>query len=130
MNNEVFMRSRVHIEVLPGCHIKQAFKDMATLRDAGFADEKTTITMNGITFCAGLFETVDEFMKYFDAVMSGNKQSVIDSIPMKIGCSNAFDCAAKILRDRGVETFSIDELKRFYDIEESLIMNNSERKYC
>ena len=129
MNNEVFMRSRVHIEVLPGCHIKHAFEDMIILRDAGFADENTTITLSGITFCAGLFETFDEFLPHFEAVMSGNKQSIIDSIPMKIGCSTAFDCAAKNLRERGLETFSIDELKSFYDIENSLIRNNSERKY-
>ena len=64
-----------------GMTAKKAFEDIALLREKGIAQYDSTITVNGVTYLAGIFEFYEDFMSHANAINFGDKERILKTIP-------------------------------------------------
>ncbi len=102
----------VDFSVRAGCDVGDVFKIMKKYQNVGLADEYSSITFNGLTLVAGIYDNVEEFMETYIGV----RQNIRDDITKNYKSTNdvgaildSFDHINEWLRYYGYEPFSEEE---------------------
>ena len=110
------IKSKLDFTPPAGMTAQKAFEEMALLREKGIARYDSTITVNGVTYLAGIFEFYEEFLSHAHAIDSGDKEQILETIPKgkkPVAIAYDFACINEVLKSKGYQTFTNDEFEDF-----------------
>ncbi len=102
----------IDFSVRGGYDLREVFKVMKEYQKAGFADEYSSITFNGLTLVAGIYDNANEYMETFNGIHNNDRDAITKNFKStnNVGALiESFNHINDYLKKYGFEPFSEEE---------------------